>query len=68
LPYAIGPQERDEWLMCMRLALDETIVDAELRGQLYAAMLPIAEHMMNRGENSCGGDSCSCHHTEAKEA
>ncbi|MDD5330753.1 MAG: group II truncated hemoglobin [Sulfuricella sp.] len=54
LPYPIGPRERDEWLMCMPLALDETIADAELRGQLYQAMQPIAEHMLNRGEGAGG--------------
>jgi hemoglobin len=67
LPYPIGPQERDEWLLCMRMALDETIADAELRGKLYEAMLPIANHMMNRGESSCGGDPCSCHDAETQE-
>ena len=28
MPYAIGPEERDQWLMCMKLAL------AEIRGKL----------------------------------
>jgi hemoglobin len=58
LPYPIGPQERDEWLMCMRRAMDETIPDAELRARLYLAMQPLAEHMVNRGN---GADSCSRH-------
>jgi hemoglobin len=58
MPYPIGKQEHDEWLMCMRTAMDETVADEELRDQLYQAMLPIASHMMNRGE-SAGG--CSCH-------
>ena len=31
-PYAIGPQERDEWLLCMRLALEETPWLAASRG------------------------------------
>lgn len=59
LPYPIGPQERDEWLMCMRIAMDETIADAELRGQIYQAMVPLAEHMLNRGED---GGACGCGH------
>lgn len=48
LPYPIGPQEQNEWLMCMRRALEETIPDEDLRDQLYTAMLPIARHMLNR--------------------
>lgn len=62
LPYPIGPQERDEWLMCMRLAMDETIADAELRSQLYRAMLPLAQHMLNQGENA---GACGCRQGEA---
>lgn len=56
LPYPIGSQERDEWLMCMRRAMAETIADEQLRHALYLAMEPIAEHMRNQGEGTC-----SCH-------
>lgn len=49
LPFTIGDQERDQWLMCMKLALDE-VVDAEpLRQELYAAFVKVADHMRNRG-------------------
>lgn len=58
MPYPIGKQEHDEWLMCMRTAMAETIADEELREMIYQAMLPIASHMMNRGE-SAGGCTCS---------
>lgn len=51
-PYAIGAQERDEWLMCMRLALDETVADAALRRSLYAQFAQLGEHMRNRGEGT----------------
>ena len=62
LPFPIGQQEHDEWLMCMRMALDEVITgDAELKEKLYAAMVPIAAHMMNRGEQA-GGCSCGGEH------
>ena len=57
LPYPIGQQEHDEWLMCMRMAMDEVIADIELKEKLYAAMVPIAAHMMNQGEQAGG---CSC--------
>ncbi|HEX8989226.1 MAG TPA: group II truncated hemoglobin [Rhodocyclaceae bacterium] len=50
LPFPIGAQERDEWLLCMRTALDETVDDVDLRERLYAALVPIADHMMNRRE------------------
>lgn len=52
LPYAIGPQERDEWLLCMKLALDETVEDGALRTALYEQFVQLGEHMRNRGENT----------------
>jgi hemoglobin len=58
LPFAIGPRERDEWLMCMRMALAEVVGDADLRGRMYEALVPIANHMVNQGQaGECGG----CH-------
>lgn len=48
LPYTIGPQERDEWLLCMRLALEETVADEALRKALYAEIAKLAEHMRNQ--------------------
>jgi hemoglobin len=51
-PYAIGAQERDEWLLCMRTALAETVADAGLRNALYAQFAQLGEHMRNRGENA----------------
>ncbi|MFN3750871.1 MAG: group II truncated hemoglobin [Thiobacillus sp.] len=50
LPYAIGPQERDAWLMCMKQALDETLDDAALREILYAQFHQLADHMRNQPE------------------
>jgi hemoglobin len=51
LPYAIGPEERDQWLLCMQLALEETVEDIPLRNALYAQFVQLGEHMRNRGEN-----------------
>lgn len=61
LPYAIGARERDEWLMCMRQALDETVTDVALREALYARFSELAEHLRNRGVNvhACGHASPS---------
>lgn len=57
-PYPIGPQERDEWLLCMRLALDETVADHALRTELYAQFAQLGEHMRNHGgsAHACGHD------------
>ncbi|HBU29322.1 MAG: globin [Thiobacillus sp. GWE1_62_9] len=56
-PYAIGPQERDEWLLCMRLALEGTVADEALRTALYAQFAQLGEHMRNRG-----GVTHACEH------
>lgn len=51
LPFAIGNQERDQWLMCMQLALDEVVEDPRLRQELYAAFVKVADHMRNQPAN-----------------
>lgn len=48
LPFAIGPAERDAWLACMRLALDDCVPDPALRAEAYAQIARFAEHMRNR--------------------
>ena len=48
-PYAIGPAESDEWLLCMQHALEAQAVDAELRAALMRAFTAIARQM-GRGE------------------
>jgi hemoglobin len=50
LPFTIGESERDQWLMCMRNALDEMPIDAAFREQLIMAFTQTANHMMNKGE------------------
>ena len=54
LPFAIGVAERDQWLLCMRAALDETVADAALRASLYASIAALANHMRNRAEQPAG--------------
>jgi hemoglobin len=46
-PYAIGPVERDEWLLCMRQALAEQVADETLRSAVERAFVGMAEHMVN---------------------
>jgi len=48
LPFPIGVQERDQWLICMRQALEEVVSDKQLRDELYAAFVKVADHMRNR--------------------
>lgn len=50
LPFPIAGAERDQWLMCMRLALEEVVEDAALRTRLQEALTGLADHMRNRPE------------------
>jgi len=48
LPFTIGDAERNQWLMCMRKALNEMPIDAAFREQLIMAFTQTANHMMNQ--------------------
>jgi hemoglobin len=48
LPFAIGGTERDQWLMCMRQAMQEQIDDAPLRAALDKALSDLADFMRNQ--------------------
>jgi hemoglobin len=50
LPFAIGVSERDQWLMCMDMALLEVVADSALRRELSDAFAKVADHMRNRAE------------------
>lgn len=43
----IGPSERDQWMLCMRQALEKTVEDPQLRRELADALGRVAEHMRN---------------------
>ncbi len=47
LPFPIGPAERDQWMLCMRQAMDEHIHDSAVRRQLDKALSDLADHMRN---------------------
>ncbi|MFM8331180.1 MAG: group II truncated hemoglobin [Candidatus Methylumidiphilus sp.] len=47
-PFPIGISERDQWMLCMDQALDQTPMDAELRELLRQALLQTATHMINQ--------------------
>lgn len=50
--YAIGPVERDEWMLCMRQALAEQVADPALRRVVEQAFTGMADHMVNAGNAS----------------
>jgi hemoglobin len=49
-PAAIGPAERDEWLMCFTLALEEAIAHPQLRAVILEPVTRLAYHMQNKEE------------------
>lgn len=55
-PYAVGPRERDEWMLCMTQALTDQVTDAELRERLIFRFAQMAEHMVN---TDAGTHACS---------
>lgn len=54
--YAIGPTERNEWMLCMRTALTEQVANENLRDGLIHTFAQMADHMVNTGDRAgCGG-------------
>jgi hemoglobin len=47
-PFAIGNIERDEWLWCMRRALEDHPMDPALRAYLHQRFTALADHMRNQ--------------------
>ncbi|MEW6764562.1 MAG: group II truncated hemoglobin [Pseudomonadota bacterium] len=47
---AVDINMRDQWMHCMRHALDETVEDPAFREELYQALWSVADHMRNRPE------------------
>ena len=48
LPFAIGDLERDQWMACMRQAMEETHVPQQLRAALGDAFQKTADWMRNK--------------------
>jgi hemoglobin len=48
LPFPIGDSERDQWMMCMKQALQEVVADEQLRNELTASLIKVADHMRNK--------------------
>ncbi|MDD4913733.1 MAG: group II truncated hemoglobin [Methylococcales bacterium] len=47
-PFAIGENERDQWMLCMNTALSEINMDERLRTELQFALQQLATHMINQ--------------------
>lgn len=45
---AIGPLERDEWLLCFRQAMSDTIANEKLRTIIWEPVERLAHHMQNK--------------------
>jgi len=48
LHFPIGADERDQWMLCMKLALADVVESESLRNELYAAFDKVADHMRNQ--------------------
>ena len=48
LPFAIGIAERDAWLACMRQAMNDCVIDADLQASLLDSMFKTADWMRNK--------------------
>lgn len=48
LPFAIGEMERDQWMGCMKRAMDDVGLDDQLRQELTAAFWKTADFMRNK--------------------
>jgi hemoglobin len=52
LPFPIGVRERDQWMLCMRTALEEQVADEALRSKLIESLANTADFMRNRAESA----------------
>jgi len=50
LPFPIASEEAEQWMLCMRQAMTETIADEALRAALDKALNDLAFHMRNRND------------------
>tara|TARA_R110001592_G_scaffold57536_11_gene174724 strand:- start:8278 stop:8673 length:396 start_codon:yes stop_codon:yes gene_type:complete len=50
-PYAIGPEERDQWLMCFDLALERIDASEDLKLMLRTPVFRLADMIKNRDDS-----------------
>lgn len=54
LPFPIGEAERDQWVSCMALAMEEAGIEAEIRNKLLVSFFNTADFMRNRQAPAAG--------------
>ena len=55
-PYAIGPRERDEWLLCMEQALERIEAEASVKDMLKEPLFRIADAVRNKEVSGTADD------------
>ena len=55
LPFDVDESARDQWMMCMRQALEEVVEDAALAAELEQALYKVADFMQNQGGGPAAG-------------
>lgn len=50
LPFSIGMEEKEQWMVCMKKAFEGMEIDNVFRDQLLSALDQTAAHMINRSE------------------
>lgn len=50
LPYAIASADRDQWVKCMAMAMEQTGLPGMLRERLHQSFFEIADWMRNRAD------------------
>ena len=53
-PFAVSIVERDEWMLCMRQAINEQVDDAALNAKLQRMFSEMADHMINTDGSRAG--------------
>lgn len=48
LPFKVGQVERNQWMICMNKAMEETQMNEELKASLLGSLDQLATHMMNQ--------------------
>ena len=56
-PYAIGPLERDQWLLCMDEALNRVNASDEVKAMLKDPLFAIADAIRNTDGSSCPSEA-----------
>jgi hemoglobin len=67
-PYAIGPAERDQWLMCMDETLRRIEASEAVKAMLKGPMFNIADTIRNSDGDNCPGTSDSANENGDREA